>query len=289
MATTARTRATSQRALRTPADACIVRIYPPGEGLGRRIELTEDVSLGRDPANTVAIDSQNVSRRHARIVGRRHHKVVVDLGSTNGTYVNDARVKERTLQSGDLIRLGDSIFKFLHGSIEALYHEEIYRLTIIDGLTEAYNKRYLLEHLEREVARCHRYDRCLGVLMIDIDHFKHINDTHGHLAGDFVLRELGALVRGRIRREELFARYGGEEFALVIPETTREIATEIADALRQRIADHAFEFEGTAIPVTVSIGVGLLGERTTTPLALLASADAKLYRAKRAGRNRVVD
>src|SRR5204862_137857 len=124
------------------------------------------------------------------------------------------------LRDADFLKIGAAIFKFLSGTgVEASYYEEIYRMTIVDGLTGAYNKRYFLEFLEREIARCARYRRPLSLLMFDIDHFKAINDKHGHLTGDYVLRELSRRLLARVRREELLARYGGEEFAAVLPET----------------------------------------------------------------------
>src|SRR4029079_13073192 len=143
-----------------------------------------------------------------------------------------------------LLKIGNAIFKFLIGSnIESAYHEEIYRMTIIDGLTQTYNKRYFLETLDREIPRCTRHQRSLSLLMFDIDHFKKINDAHGHLTGDFVLREMARRIRSRVRKEEVFARYGGEEFALVLPETAREQAVKVAEDLRRLVASEAFEFE----------------------------------------------
>ncbi|MBS2025367.1 MAG: GGDEF domain-containing protein, partial [Deltaproteobacteria bacterium] len=184
------------------------------------------------------------------------------------------------------------IFKFLLGgelgSIEAQYHEEIYRLTIIDGLTQAYNKRYLLDFLEREMARCSRHGRPLSLLLFDIDHFKKINDSLGHLAGDYVLRELAAALKSRIRREECFARYGGEEFAVVLPETGHDNSVYLAEKMRKLIEGHKFEFEGKAIKVTISGGVIDMMSEHDHPLAFLKAADGRLYEAKRQGRNRIV-
>ena len=152
-------------------------------------------------------------------------------------------------------------------------------------MTEAYNKRYLLEYLDREVARSHRYGRCLGVLMIDIDHFKQINDTHGHLAGDFVLRELGALVRGRIRREELFARYGGEEFVIVLPDCPIETATKVLERLRERLA---LTLNAGRVPAfTVSFGLASSSDADGFD-EVVAAADHALLVAKSDGRNRTV-
>jgi two-component system, cell cycle response regulator len=273
----------------TSTDSCLVQICGPE--LGKRYVLDDDeLTIGRDVKNTVVVDLDNVSRRHAKITLREGMHFVVDLESTNGTYLNDREVLEETpLRSGDYVKVGGSIFKFLSGgNIESLYHEEIYQLTIVDGLTSIHNKRYFLDFLEREMGRCHRYNRALSMLMFDIDRFKQINDTHGHLAGDYVLRELAMAVRQRIRKEECFARYGGEEFAAVMPEAGSENARRFAEKLRKMIEDKPFQFEGKNIPVTVSIGVADMTADLTEPLQFIKVADANLYRAKKGGRNRVV-
>ena len=127
----------------------------------------------------------------------------------------------------------------------------------------------------------------VACLLIDIDHFKKINDFHGHLAGDFVLKELARIVQGRIRRDEVFARYGGEEFAIVLPETNLEGAKMLAEGLREKVESSRFVFQGEQIRVTISIGVSMLVDTDRTSVDLIKSADAKLYEAKRGGRNRV--
>ena len=149
------------------------------------------------------------------------------------------------------------------------------------------NKRYLLEFLEREMARCHRYARALSLILFDIDHFKLINDQHGHLAGDAVLRDLAGLVKARVRKEECVGRYGGEEFTIVMPEAGPEKARRFADKLLHIVADHEFSFENNRIPVTISIGVADMIAETTEPLQFIKAADTQLYKAKHAGRNRV--
>ena len=161
-------------------------------------------------------------------------------------------------------------------------------MTIIDGLTQAHVKRYLLEALEKELIRARRHERELAFLMFDIDHFKKINDHHGHLAGDHVLKELARLVQARIRRDEVFARYGGEEFAILLPETTIDGARLLAEGLREKVADAHFIFQNEVIAVTISVGVARLEEGHKTSLDLIKTADEKLYEAKRGGRNRVV-
>jgi len=264
---------------------CLVVIY--GGTLGRKYDLNEPVvSLGRDPDNTIVIDVDSVSRRHARIENYDGAKYLVDLNSTNGTYLNDTLAVREKLNSGDFIKVGDTIFKFLSGAnIERAYHEEIYTMTVTDGLTQIPNKRYLIEYLEREFSRARRYGRNLSCLLFDIDYFKRINDEFGHLTGDFILKELGGLVSRRIRKEELFARYGGEEFVIVLPECEVRSVNEFAENVRKLIETHEFQFEGNSIPVTVSVGVAHLTSSMTNPAELIKASDVNLYKAKNSGRN----
>jgi len=275
--------------IQAPGESCLVEIYGPD--LGKKYPVDEDeITIGRDAKNNaVVVDLDNVSRKHAQVTSREGKCFVKDLGSTNGTYLNDQEVTQETpLRNGDLIKVGGSIFKFLYGgNIEQLYYEEIYRMAIIDGLTQVYNKRYLLEFLEREMARCHRYARALSLIMFDIDHFKQINDQHGHLAGDHVLRELAGQVKTKVRKEECVGRYGGEEFTIVMPEAGPEKTRRFADKLLRLVADHEFVFENNHIPVTISVGVADMNAETTEPLQFIKAVDALLYKAKRDGRNRV--
>lgn len=194
------------------------------------------------------------------------------------------------LKDGDYLRIGNCIYRFLMGgNVETEYHEEIYRLTIIDALTDIHNKRYFLEFLDRELSRSSRYDRPLSLVMIDIDRFKLINEELGHLGGDFTLRELAARIKGNIRKEELFARYGGEEFAVVLPETTSQGAANLADRLLKVVNQQTFQYEDRTYNVTISAGVVTTqGEKGITTVELIRRADEKLYQAKRDGRNRVV-
>jgi two-component system, cell cycle response regulator len=268
--------------------SCMVVIYGPG--LGHRFELQEgDTVIGRDIGSDFQVDLDNVSRKHARVTRRDGKVFVSDLGSTNGTFINDREVKhEEELRSGDLIKIGGAIFKFLYGGdVESLFHEEIYRITIVDGLTQCYNKRYFMEFLEREMARGLRYGRPLSLMMFDIDHFKRVNDTYGHLAGDYVLRELAGLVRTRVRKEECLARYGGEEFALVTPESGPERVRKFAEKIRRLCETHQFRFDNKVIPVTLSIGVSEMRPEMTEPSRFIRSADERLYQAKHQGRNQV--
>jgi diguanylate cyclase (GGDEF)-like protein len=268
--------------------------------MGRRWALgTDEIVVGRGSDCDIQIDRDSVSRRHARVYRVDDQWFVEDLGSTNGSYINDVPIQRSPLRDGDFVKIGSAIFKFLSGSgIETSYHEEIYRMTIIDGLTGAHNKRFFLEFIEREMARCSRYGRPLSLLMFDIDHFKQINDTHGHLTGDYVLKELARRLLHRIRKEELLARYGGEEFAVVLPETAHDSAVQFAETLRRMVGGELFEYEGDRFPVTISIGVATLDFETLSqgmapppqmdPMEFIREADGNLYKAKRGGRNCVI-
>lgn len=268
--------------------ACLVQIY--GKDLGKRFPLEKNaLTIGRGPDNDIICDMDNVSRSHAKVYQQEMNVFVEDLGSTNGTFVNDMEVKRERLRSGDLIKIGGTIFKFLTGGdIETLYYEEIYSLTIKDGLTMTFNKRYLLDFLEREMARCMRYARPLTVIMFDLDHFKRVNDEFGHLAGDYVLKRLAGEVTKKVRKEECFARYGGEEFTIVLPDTTQERGVILAEKIRQMVSTLEFRFEDNTIPVTVSMGVHQMTEANRDAFGFLKAADEKLYRAKQEGRNRVI-
>lgn len=273
-------------------EACLILIHPPGPDLGRRTPLPKPpYVVGRDGGADLLIGRDSVSRRHAEIErGADGRWAVRDLGSTNGTFVNEERVGRTHLRDGDQLRFGDTIFKFLSGeNIEAAYHEEIYRMTIADGLTGVANKRYFIEFLERELAAAHRYGTPLTLVLFDIDHFKPINDERGHLCGDEVLKELAARVRPRIRREDLFARFGGEEFACILTHTGMEGGVKFAESVRKLIEGRPFSFEGQAFSVTVSVGVAQVDhEPDATAHELVARADENLYEAKRSGRNRVI-
>jgi two-component system cell cycle response regulator len=275
----------------TRRDACVVHIYPTGPGMGTRYALTDTpMVLGRGNDCDIRINDHSVSRRHARIQPGADGYYAVDLQSTNGTFVNDVPASICKLKDGDYLRVGNCIYRFLAGgNVEAEYHEEIYRLTIIDALTDIHNKRYLLEFLDRELARSARYKRPLALVLFDIDRFKTINDELGHLGGDFTLREMAACVKSSIRKEELFARYGGEEFAVVLPETAYEGGIQVAERIRGQVERHMFIYEGKGYPVTVSVGLATTsGDETLTPNELIRLVDEKLFQAKNQGRNRVV-
>jgi len=273
-------------------EACLVHLHPPGPDIGRRIPLVNSQYIvGRDNDAGLVVSRSSVSRQHARLfIDDDGNWWVEDLNSTNGTFVNEARIHAQQLTDSDQVRFGDAIYKFLSGSnIESAYHEAIHNMAIQDGMTGIHNKRFFLEFLEREIAVASRHGHPLTLVMFDVDHFKNVNDTHGHLAGDAVLKDLAGRIRPRIRREDLFARYGGEEFACVLPSTGLEGGIVFADHLRLIIAERPTLFDNLSISFTISLGVTtLLRENNVDASALIKRADEKLYAAKHAGRNRVV-
>ncbi len=269
-------------------ESCLVVIYGPE--LGRRIPLgAQRFEIGRSSRSDLSLDQESVSRRHARITRARDGAyVLVDLGSTNGTYVNDEPIGERTLAHGDQIKVGRSILKYMTGDdVETKYHEEIYRLMTVDGLTQIWNKRYFHETLEREFNRARRYERPLSLVLFDIDHFKRQNDRFGHVAGDALLRHIAAVVKPHLRREDIFARVGGEEFAVLLPEIAIEGARATAEKVRQIVEASEFVFDAAVLSVTVSLGVAGLEQYSESHTSLYRAADAALYAAKELGRNRV--
>ena len=269
-----------------PQKAALVVIY--GAELGRKYDLAENkLVVGRSSAADIQVDQESVSRHHAEIQTVGEAVEIEDLKSTNGTYVNDEAVEGAyTLRNGDLVKIGRTIFKYIAGgNIESAYHDEIYRLTTIDGLTQISNRRFFEESLEREVSRCHRYKRELSLVLMDIDHFKNVNDTHGHLAGDHVLKTVAAAIRGRVRREDIFARYGGEEFALLLPELDLEGARTTAEKTRKLVEDLVVRWEDKKLQVTISLGVTNISDTLSEASLLIKSADDRLYEAKAANRN----
>jgi diguanylate cyclase (GGDEF)-like protein len=259
--------------------------------MGCRYTLAgEEIVIGRGADCAIRNDDSSVSRRHALLKRAEDGRFrVADLGSANGTFVNNSLQQGGVLQDGDYLRVGNCLYRFLAGgNVEAEYHEEIYRLTILDALTQVHNRRYLNEFLEREVTRAVRHNRPLALVLLDIDHFKAVNDGMGHLAGDMALREICSRLRPIVGPDELLARYGGEEFTVVLPEASTTRAVRTAERIRKIVADRPFTFEGSAHSLTVSAGVATTPGGSQSSVAdLLQNADSNLLQAKLRGRNRV--
>ncbi|MBW8367905.1 MAG: GGDEF domain-containing protein [Arenimonas sp.] len=260
-----------------------------GAGLGKRADIdATPVVVGRSQEADLHIPHKSVSRQHCEIWRQDDTYRIRDLGATNRTRVNEQPVTEATLADGDHVTLGESILKFIsHSSVEAHYHEEVYQLATHDALTELYNRRHFIELVDKEIARAHRHGRPLVMCIIDVDLFKPVNDSFGHVAGDGVLRQLAAVVRGFVRGEDIAARIGGEEFAVLLPESDLASARAFAERLREAVAASEFLLGGEPRKITISVGIADLDPARAERGALMQAADAALYRAKEAGRNRV--
>jgi diguanylate cyclase (GGDEF)-like protein len=216
--------------------------------------------------------------------------VLSDMGSTNGTYINGKRVSRHNLQNGDKIQISSStIIKFgLGDEGERLFHDEFYNMANMDAATGVYNKQFFLKRLEEEFAYAKRQGGNMSLVMCDIDFFKKVNDTHGHMAGDFVLQQVAAALKETVRSEDVLARYGGEEFIIILRQIDEEGAFLLGERIRARVAEKAMEFEGTKIPVTMSFGLASVEDTSIESAeALIAAADEFLYMSKEGGRNRV--
>jgi len=266
--------------------ACLVVLAGPR--IGQRVALqSKPLTIGRGSKSKLIFDADSVSRRHSSIEwsGGRHR--VKDLGSTNGTFVNETRINEHVLEDGDRIQLGRVLLKYISGSnIENAYHAEIQRLTHFDGLTGVGNRRHFDEALAQEVAVFSEHMRPLSLILFDLDHFKQVNDKYGHPAGDSVLRQVAEVVSQTMGPELLLARTGGEEFAVLCAGVTEGAAQEIAESIRLAVEQARFIFDGTHIPTTLSLGVAEMARaRVPDGKSLFSAADARLYAAKSAGRN----
>lgn len=288
---------TLMRAVAQPVKPCLV-LYS-GSDAGRRFDLDAgEHILGRAADAQLRIDEPGVSRHHARLQVGGGVALIADLGSANGTLVNEQRVQEPlALRDGDLVRLSNAVLRF-HASnnLDLLLHDRIYHQATVDAGTGAFNRRFLLDSLRHAVARARRSGQPLSVVVYDLDHFKAVNDTYGHAAGDTVLRLSTAAVRGALRESDVLARVGGEEFTVLLEQTPQAGALELAERMRRAVQGFDFELPDPADPQgqrrvqhrqTVSLGVAALAPEQGSDAELLQAADRALYAAKRAGRNRV--
>ena len=270
------------------AEACLVVIHGPQ--LGELVLLRgQELVLGRSDECNMHLTGAGVSRRHCRIardVGQGYF--VEDLGSTNGTVLNDQRVDSAPLRAGDLLSVGDTVLKFVGDrNIEAAYYGKLHEQINRDPLTDLFNRRYFDSVLRVEMLRATRYRHPMGLILIDVDRFKEINDGHGHPAGDAVLRQLAEILLCRVRTSDALFRIGGDEFAMVVPETGLDTVVTLAEACRQLVTSTLIQIGDGNLRVTASFGVAEREEGMDQPAELLHVADRNLYRAKALGGNRV--
>jgi len=249
-------------------------------------------TFGRAPECTFSFDDESLSREHAIAMFGAGEYMLKDT-STNGTFINDTRVSGVSiLRDGDRVQLGSNTllrFTFVDDQEEAALRR-VYEAAILDGLTGVFNRKHLEERIVSELAFAVRHNEPLSVIIIDVDHFKKVNDTYGHLSGDAVLKHVASVLKRELRTEDILARYGGEEFVIIARSTNVATAVALADRLRTVVGAEPIRAEGHEIKVTSSAGVASLAccgdmrDRAT----LLGLADKRLYTAKQSGRNRVV-
>ena len=271
------------------AAACLVVLS--GSNVGEMYRLEKDqVVIGRGDKVDLRLVDDGISREHVRISKDEGRIVLEDLGSTNGTYCNGQRVERHPLTEGDKILIGSTtILKFSYQDrLDEMFQRQMSESALRDGLTRAFNKRYFNDRIDSEFQYAVRHSAPLSLIFLDIDHFKKINDQHGHQAGDHVLAQLSTLVMSMLGEEETFARYGGEEFAIVARGVELGAAAALSERLRAAVEAHPFTFETTTLAVTISVGVARApGAGLTSSGDLVARADEAMYAAKRGGRNRV--
>ena len=274
---------------RQALQAYLVVLTGSNVGAMHKLEAAETV-IGRSNQADLRLIDDGISRKHARIIKSGSDVILEDLNSANGTLVNGELVSQRVLKNGDKISIGsNTVVRFsFNDTLDESFQQKMIEAALRDGLTRAFNKRYFLERLETEYAYARRHHAELSLLLFDIDFFKKINDTYGHLAGDAVLVQLSSIIQSMLRTEDVFARYGGEEFAILARGTSLAKAATLAERIRARVEETHFAFESARIPVTISVGVaGLPESQASTPQELVGDADSALYEAKRSGRNRV--
>ena len=262
-----------------------------GENSGTLFNLTEQTTtVGRSADSTIVLDFNGISRCHFTIKFTTEGPVIEDAGSKNGTYINNKRIESPTaLSKGDIIKLGNTSLKYIpKNDPDRLAYDKLQWEADRDGHTGCYNKTYFNGALELHAKKSKIMDTPLSLVVFDLDHFKNVNDTYGHDAGDFVLKELASIVRAKgIRGDDIFARYGGEEFVILLPKTNLRQAIAMAKRLRKLIEGHDFLYEEKTLPVTASIGVSEYNKDMETASELFKLADAAVYQAKESGRNNV--
>jgi diguanylate cyclase (GGDEF)-like protein len=261
-----------------------------GPSFGEMYKLKSDRSvLGRGDRADIRVLDDGVSREHSAIERDGGKLVLVDLRSTNGTFCNGERVDRQDLKDGDKISIGaTTILRFTYqDQVDEHYQKKLFESALRDGLTSTFNRRYFVDRLQAEIRFAVRHDKSLALLFADIDHFKKINDTFGHVAGDEVLASVARVMTSAIRAEDVLARWGGEEFSVICREIDLAGAQVLGERLRAAVEAHRFEHDGRTIPVTISVGAAV-ERKIDDAHAFIAAADAAMYDAKRAGRNRVV-
>jgi len=266
-------------------------LFISGPLIGKMYLLEDEHTvIGRAPDADISINDSKISRKHLNITLIDSEAILEDLGSTNGTFINGKRIKKHLLHNGDKIHISsDTFFKFAVGdAAERMFQEEMHQMANYDAITGILNKHAFKRRFQEEFSYANRRKLDMSLLMIDIDFFKKVNDTYGHMAGDYILHGVVQRIKDRLRDEDIVARYGGEEFVVILRETTTQEAVLLAERVRELIESKPFIFEKNNVPVTISIGVATLHDcNFKTSKKLLEASDSMMYRSKKNGRNRV--
>ena len=282
--------------LATKVPPSLVLLIGPAGYISRQWKINsteEDMVIGRSMTSFIFIDDRSVSKSHAKLTVSPFGDVfIIDLDSTNKTIVNGSDILPfipKKLNNNDQIKIGNVLFKYLEkGSIETISHQHLQQKSEKDALTKIWNKGALLERAPEFFKRAKLLKVPLSLLVFDLDHFKKVNDVHGHQAGDYVLMETARVIESKlIRNDDYFARSGGEEFVILLFNSNIHQAKEIGERIRLTIEKHGFQFDGQELPVTISIGIASQEKNMTSYDELFAKADSALYASKNSGRNRV--
>lgn len=249
---------------------------------------TGSLLIGREASASLSLTDDTVSREHARLSREPDGVYLEDLSSLNGTYVNERQLVGRIrLESGDQLRFGEhTIVKFsMVDELEERALRTLFELTVHDPLTRLYNRRYFDARLNSELAFARRHGTPVALLLIDIDHFKNVNDRYGHPVGDLVLKRVAAALLSILRPEDVLARFGGEEFTVIVRNVKRAGAESFAERVRRSIEGLSFNEPELQITVSVGVACGRPGLPPPSAEGLIAAADEALYRAKESGRN----
>lgn len=247
------------------------------------------VVLGRGQDADIHLDDELASRKHCSITFDGVRITVQDLGSTNGTYVDGNPIQAAVLSSENRLQVGKMVLKVeFKDKTEEAFDRELFQAATMDPLTKIPNRRTFMDRSVGEMALARRNNYYIHVVMIDVDHFKHVNDTWGHPCGDMVLKEIARILKEEKRESDMLARYGGEEFVMLLCGIGPEDAKKSAERLRTAIEKHRFSWKDTIIPITISLGLASKqGETIGKIEEMVAESDKFLYIAKESGRNQV--
>lgn len=257
--------------------------------VGRRYDLNSDEMLisNRKEAR-IPLPSRPEENYSVLIYRTKGIWSFENRGQPGSVLLNGYINEERELKDGDLLQIGGTVFHFLEGiGIQSNIYAQMIHLTRVDLLTGAYNKAHFGVSLEDWINLSKRHTQSLALIVFDIDHFKKVNDTYGHLVGDAVLKQVAERVLHRVRKGDVFCRNGGEEFALILPETRKDSAVQFAEELRHEIAKEPFLCQDISLSVTISLGVAEY-QKGMTKVDFEGAADRAMYAAKHTGRNRVM-